>query len=204
MADQRRSENRVSWSEVASPCCFSLPFGPVLPSCVRVTSAVEKKWLTEWRRVKYAHKQEKMGLFSNVTTVLPTSGREGHPTDTFLRSVGRPLCPSRTLKRSKLQDRRIIPAKGSSAHFQQQERRCGMKRPCLPPAPDPRRSGLFIRLLQRQENGRRQVVRGWIGGKAYHFFDKSKLVLFLCITLSVALTTEAHAYLDPGIGTYTF
>ncbi|MGO9566852.1 MAG: hypothetical protein ACLP5H_04855 [Desulfomonilaceae bacterium] len=79
-----------------------------------------------------------------------------------------------------------------------------MKRPYLPPAPDPRRSGLFIRLLQRQKNGRRRVVRGWIGGKAYHFVDKSKLVVFLCITLSVALTTEAHAYLDPGIGTYTF
>jgi|SRR5208283_1935190 len=79
-----------------------------------------------------------------------------------------------------------------------------MKKPCLPPAPDPERSGLFVRLRQGQENGRRRLVRGWIGGKAYHFFDKSKLVVFLCIASSLALTTEAHAYLDPGIGTYTF
>ncbi len=40
--DQGRSAGRVSRSEVASPCRFSLPLGPLLPSCVRVTRAVER------------------------------------------------------------------------------------------------------------------------------------------------------------------
>lgn len=36
----------------------------------------------------------KKGLFMNVTTVLPLSGRVGLPTETFLGSAGRPLCRS--------------------------------------------------------------------------------------------------------------
>jgi hypothetical protein len=39
--DQGRSESRLS-REVVCPCGFSLPLGPVLLSCVRVTNAVEK------------------------------------------------------------------------------------------------------------------------------------------------------------------
>jgi hypothetical protein len=37
-----RSESRVARSEVAIPCGFSLPPGRILPSCVRVKSAVEE------------------------------------------------------------------------------------------------------------------------------------------------------------------
>jgi len=61
--------------------------------------------------VRYAQKQEKMGLFMNVTTVLPGSGHVGLPTETFLGSAGRPSCPSRVPRGSKWQDRRIIPGK---------------------------------------------------------------------------------------------
>jgi len=42
-----------------------------------------KKWLTEWRRVKYAQTQEKRDLFVNVTTVFHVPGRVGLPRETF-------------------------------------------------------------------------------------------------------------------------
>ena len=64
--------------------------------------------------MRYAQKQEKSGFFNNVTKVLPASGRAGLHAETFLGSPElffdyRPL--ART-KRSKWQDRGIIPEKG--------------------------------------------------------------------------------------------
>jgi hypothetical protein len=41
-SDQGRSQGRVSRSEVVCPCGGGVSFGPVLPSCVRVTSALEE------------------------------------------------------------------------------------------------------------------------------------------------------------------
>lgn len=51
----------------------------------------------------------KSSLFIDVTTVLPVSGSAGLPTETFLGSEGRPLCPSRVPRGSKWQDRFTIP-----------------------------------------------------------------------------------------------
>ena len=41
-SDQGRSQGLVSRSEVVCPCSGGVSFGPLLPSCVRVTSALEK------------------------------------------------------------------------------------------------------------------------------------------------------------------
>ncbi len=106
-SDQGRSESRVSWSDVARACGFGVSFGPTLPYCVRVTSTVEK--MVYGGREKYGQKQDNRDFFTNITTILPVSGRLVHPTETFLGSAGLPLCPSRAPKRSKWQSRRIIP-----------------------------------------------------------------------------------------------
>ena len=59
--------------------------------------------------MRYAQKQEKRGFFINVTTVLPAFGSRGTPHGTpFGVSRGIPP-PLRGAKRSKWQDRRIIP-----------------------------------------------------------------------------------------------
>jgi hypothetical protein len=49
------------------------------------------------------------GFFINMATVLLLSGCVVHFPHTFGRSSGRPLCPSRVPRRSKWQNRRIIP-----------------------------------------------------------------------------------------------
>jgi hypothetical protein len=93
--------------EMVCSCRVGVSFDPTLPCSVRVTSAVEK-WLTESSVARYAQEQDKRVFFCNVTTGLPASGCVGHPTETFLGSAGRPFCPSRAPKRSKLQGRRIF------------------------------------------------------------------------------------------------
>src|SRR5208283_1413989 len=106
----RISIHECTGREVACPCRFNLPLGPLLPGCVRVRTA-RTFWLTEGRSVMYAQKQGKRGFLISVTTVLPASGRVGHLLRPFLGPVGRSLCPSRVPKRSKWQDRRIIRAR---------------------------------------------------------------------------------------------
>ena len=59
--------------------------------------------------MKYAQNEDKRHLFINVTTVLPPSGGVGLQTETFSGSAEVSLRPSRVPKRSKWQDRRIIP-----------------------------------------------------------------------------------------------
>lgn len=49
------------------------PVDPVLPSCVWMTSAAEKA-VDGVRRVRYAQEQNESKLFSNLTTLLPSSG----------------------------------------------------------------------------------------------------------------------------------
>jgi hypothetical protein len=59
--------------------------------------------------VRYAQKQTKRAFLDNMTTVLPLSGRVGHPTVSLVRSaVGTSLVPS-VQKLPKWQDRGIIP-----------------------------------------------------------------------------------------------
>ena len=73
----------------------AFPLARYYRCCVRVTSAAEK-CLTEWRRVKYAQKQDKRSFFINMTTVLPPSGRVGLQAETFSGSTGPiPLTPQR-------------------------------------------------------------------------------------------------------------
>jgi len=64
--------------------------------------------------VRYGKNQDKRDLFINVATVLPASGRMGHPSHTVSRSAEQPLHPSRVQKRPEWQDRRIIPVKGTT------------------------------------------------------------------------------------------
>ncbi len=59
--------------------------------------------------MKYDQKQDKGSFFINMTTVLLPSGRVRVQTETFSRSTGRSLSPSTVPKRTKWQDRRIIP-----------------------------------------------------------------------------------------------
>jgi len=70
-----------------------------------------KKRLTKALAVKYAQNRDKRHLFINVKTVLPASGGVGLQTQTFSGSAKASRHPSRVPKRSKWQDRRIIPVK---------------------------------------------------------------------------------------------
>ena len=54
----------------------AFPLARVLPSCVRVTTRVEKK-LTECRRVEHAQNKDTRDLFINVTMVFACVGSHG-------------------------------------------------------------------------------------------------------------------------------
>ena len=59
--------------------------------------------------MRYAQKREKSGFVNNMTTVLPASGRAGLHAETFSGSPELFFDPLARPKRSKWQDRRIIP-----------------------------------------------------------------------------------------------
>jgi hypothetical protein len=65
--------------------------------------------LTHCGTVGYAQKQHKRSLFINMTTVLPASWRAGLYAETFSGSPELFFDPLARPKRSKWQDRRIIP-----------------------------------------------------------------------------------------------
>jgi len=90
MADQRRSESRVSRSEVASPCGFSFPLGPTIPSRVRVTSAAQKTVDGVTEGEVRSEKGEK-GHFHQRDDGLPASDRMAQPTETLW---GQPRYPA--------------------------------------------------------------------------------------------------------------
>ncbi len=107
-SDQAGSEGRTSRQEVASPCGFSLPFGPVLPSCVWVTSAVGKT-VDGLAEGELRSVTGKTGPFHQHDDGFACVSSVGHPTETFSGSAELSLDPSRVPKRQKWQDPGIIP-----------------------------------------------------------------------------------------------
>ncbi len=65
--------------------------------------------IDEERAVWYAQKQEKSGSVNNLTTVVPASGRPGLHAEIFSGSPDLFFDPLARPKRSKWQDRRMIP-----------------------------------------------------------------------------------------------
>jgi hypothetical protein len=84
-----------------------VPFGQVLPRCVRVTSAAEK-WLTKGWAAKYAQNKDKRDLFINVTMVFACVGSHGTLNRDLVGSPEVFRYPSWVSKRSSWQSRRII------------------------------------------------------------------------------------------------
>jgi len=73
--------------EMASGYGFALSLVSILPMHSR-SGASRTFWLTKRHKVRYAHKQHRLGFFTNVTSVLPMFARPGHPPDTLLGSAG--------------------------------------------------------------------------------------------------------------------
>ena len=88
---------------------FRISIGSTLPRCVRVRSPVVKTVDGVAEGEVRSDSQEKVPFHQRDDGFLG-SGRVKHAVETLLGSAGRPLCPSRVSKRSKWQDRGIIPA----------------------------------------------------------------------------------------------
>jgi hypothetical protein len=99
--DQGRSESRVSRQEVTSSCGFSLPLGPVLPSCVWMTSATEETvdGVTKWGVRSETGKKK---LFHQRDDGLAHVRSRGTPPETSCWGQPKYPAPLRGAKRFKM------------------------------------------------------------------------------------------------------